>query len=74
MGNIMKSIGSIFMPKVPKVNVPTPPAMPDPEAPGLKIAARKQVEERRKRGRAGTIYTGTGAPNTYTNQNLGGTQ
>jgi hypothetical protein len=44
-------------------------AMPDPAAPAARLAARKKVEEKRERGRAGTIYTG----GSYSNQNLGGT-
>ena len=70
MGNIMKSIGQIFSPKIPSAKLPALPAMPDPEAPALKIAARKKVEEKRTRGREGTIYSG----GSYSNQNLAGTQ
>jgi hypothetical protein len=68
----MKAIGSIMpKPKMPSTSpVPAPAAMPDPGDPGLKMAARKKIEERRAKGREGTIYTN---PN-YSNQNLGGTQ
>lgn len=72
MGSVMKAIGSIFAPKTPKMSgaAAMAPAMPDPESPALKLAARKKVEERRAKGREGTIYTG----GSYSNQNLGGTQ
>lgn len=73
MGNVMKAIGSVFapkMPKVPKAAATAIPAMPDPAAPALRLAARQKEEERRKKGREGTIYTG----GSYANQNLGGTQ
>ena len=70
MGNIMKSIGSIFAPKMPKMpKAEMPMAMPDPAAPAAKLMARKKIEERQQRGRSGTIYTG----GSYSNQSLGGT-
>jgi len=70
MGSVMKAIGGMFAPKMPKAEKPAPaPAMPDPAAPAARLAARKKVEEKRERGRAGTIYTG----GSYSNQNLGGT-
>lgn len=74
MSNIMKAVGSLFAPKMPKI-APVAGAvtqMPDPESPAALLAARQKMEQRRTRGREGTIYTGT-TP-TYSNQNLGGTQ
>jgi hypothetical protein len=70
MSGVMKAIGGMFAPKIPKAPKPEAPmAMPDPAAPAARLAARKKVEETRERGRAGTIYTG----GSYSNQNLGGT-
>lgn len=69
MANVMKSIGQMISPTAKTAKLPTLPAMPDPEAPALKLAARKKVEERRARGREGTIYSG----GSYSNQSLGGT-
>lgn len=72
MTNVLKAIGSIMpspsMPKAPKSGGMA--AMPDPGSAAAKIAAREKVEEKRKRGRQGTIYTGQ----SYSNQSLGGTQ
>jgi len=74
MAGIMKTIGGLFAPKMPAI---TPAAggvtqMPDPQDPAALLAARKKLEERQAKGRAGTIYTnGSGA---YNQQNLGGTQ
>jgi hypothetical protein len=71
MGSVAKSIKNMFNPpkmKMPKL--PELPQMPDPDAPAARLASRKKMEERRERGRSGTIYTG----GSYSNQNLGGTQ
>ncbi|MGH2620737.1 MAG: hypothetical protein ACRDHG_09235 [Anaerolineales bacterium] len=49
----------------PKVQAPTM-RMPDLDAPSARLAARRKAEERKKKGREGTI------DGAYTNTNLGG--
>jgi hypothetical protein len=69
----MKAITSIMpKPKMPKVEAPAMPRMPDPAAPAARLAARKEIEKKRERGRSGTIYTSGGS--SYSNQSLGGAQ
>jgi hypothetical protein len=69
MSKVMKAVTGIFAPKIPK---PAPtPAMPDPESVPNILAARKKIEEGRKAGRAGTIYTSSSG--AYDKSNLGGT-
>lgn len=70
MSGVMKAIGSIFSPKTVAPPAAAVTRMPDPQDPQLAIAARKKVEDRRKNGRAGTIYT---SGSSYSGQNLGGT-
>lgn len=67
MAKIFKSIMSIFS---PAAMVAKTVSMPDPGSATAKIAATKKVQERKKSGREGTIFTGGGA---YTGANLGGT-
>lgn len=69
MSGVFKAIGSIFSPKEPKL--PKVASMPDPEAPAAKAAAAAKIRDKRKNGRAGTIYDS--ASTTYVNQQLGGT-
>jgi hypothetical protein len=69
----MKAITSIMpKPQMPKAAAAAMPRMPDPAAPAARLAARKEIEKKRERGREGTIYTsGSGS---YSNQSLGGAQ
>ncbi len=78
MGGVMKAISGMLMPKMPKAAAATSmPPMPDPAAPAARLAAREKIEERQKKGRAGTIYSNRSAPaasDSYSNQSLGGTR
>lgn len=69
MSKVMKAVTGMFTPKMPKMQ-PTP-SMPDPESVPAKLAARKKIEEGRKSGRAGTIYTSNSG--AYSSNNLAGT-
>jgi hypothetical protein len=69
MGKIAKVIGGLFKPKLPEIITPKMPDLGSPEA---KLAARKKLQDRGKRGREGTIYGGA-AGGAYTGANLGGT-
>lgn len=75
MGKVMKAIGSFFSPQMPKMpkGAEVGMRMPDPQAPAARLAARTKMEEERKRGREGTIYT-RGGSGSYSNQSLGGTK
>jgi hypothetical protein len=70
----MKAIGSIMpKPQMPKAApAAAMPRMPDPAAPAARLAARKEIEKKRERGREGTIYSRGGT--SYSNQSLGGAQ
>lgn len=78
MSGVMKAIGSIMpKPQMPKAATAAMPRMPDPAAPAARLAAREKIEERQKKGRAGTIYSNRSAPaasDSYSNQSLGGTR
>ena len=69
MGQILKAISSIIMPKMPKIEMPS---MPDPGSMAARLAATKKVAAKRMEGRAGTIYT-QGGGGTYAGSNLAGT-
>lgn len=63
---ISKFVKSVVSPKIPEI---APMFMPDPGAAGAKAAARKKMDEKKKSGREGTIYSG----GAYGGLNLGGT-
>lgn len=69
----MGGIASLFSKpdpvKFPKVPKPKPIVMPDPESGQAMIKAQTEIAKRKKKGRAGTIYSG--AP--YSGTNMGGT-
>lgn len=71
MSKVVKAITGVIskiMPKVPKIQTPI---MPDPGSAASKLAMTKRMNERKGRGREGTIYTGSGG--AYGGLNLGGT-
>ena len=54
MAGIMSAIGSIFKPKMPKIESQH---MPDPASPAAKIKAREDIAKKNKGGRESTIFT-----------------
>lgn len=69
MSKVVKGITSIFSPKMPEVSTPK---MPDMGSFQQKMAARKDIEKRKK-GREGRTNNIRSAGTMYGGANLGGT-
>lgn len=71
MAKVMKAITGLIgkiLPKAPKIDIPV---MPDPGSTASMLAMSRKMNERKGRGREGTIYSGAGG--AYGGLNLGGT-